>query len=165
MDTALVKKPEIGLLNETAIFGGIKSEIIQYILDNANIVEKQENECFFYENDIAENMYVLLSGDVDIVKNRKGKQFHIATLRRGDCFGEMAIIDHSPRSATIICHSTSRAIEIDINFFNEIYHKDIKQFALLQMNMGREVCRRLREANELLFKIRAETISRSSDLT
>jgi hypothetical protein len=35
-----------------------------------------------------------------------------------------------------------------------VYARDLKQFALIQMNMGREVCRRLREANNRLFGTR-----------
>ena len=37
---------------------------------------------------------------------------------------------------------------------DEVYARDLKQFALIQMNMGREVCRRLREANNRLFGAR-----------
>jgi hypothetical protein len=38
----------------------------------------------------------------------------------------------------------------------DVYAHDLKQFALMQMNMGQEVCRRLREANNLLFGARME---------
>ena len=39
----------------------------------------------------------------------------------------------------------------------EVYAQDLKQFALIQMNMGREVCRRLREADNRLFGARMGT--------
>jgi hypothetical protein len=38
-----------------------------------------------------------------------------------------------------------------------VYAQDLKQFALVQMNMGREVCRRLRDANSRLFSAKMGT--------
>jgi len=144
------------LLCDIAIFGGMNQETINFILDDALLVKKEPNQYFFLENDIAENMYILISGEVDVIKNRSDIQFPIAKLSKGDCFGEIAILDHSPRSASVVCVKKCKALQIDINCFDEIYHRDVKQFAMLQMNLGREVCRRLREANELLFQNEVE---------
>jgi CRP/FNR family transcriptional regulator, cyclic AMP receptor protein len=40
---------------------------------------------------------------------------------------------------------------------HRVYEQDLKPFALIQMNMGREVCRRLREADNRLFRARMGT--------
>jgi hypothetical protein len=45
------------------------------------------------------------------------------------------------------------AIRISSADLYRIYGHDLKQFALIQMNMGREVCRRLRDANSRLFSV------------
>jgi hypothetical protein len=45
-----------------------------------------------------------------------------------------------------------RAVEVGTNDLLRLYECDIEQFALIQMNMGREVCRRLRATDELLFR-------------
>jgi len=139
------------LLAEIAIFGGVNQEAINFILDEATLVNKNAEQYFFHENDIAEDMYILISGEVDVIKNRDGEQFSIAKLHRGECFGEMAILDHYPRSASVICSKKCVALKLDIDCFDKLYHRDMKQFTILQMNIGREVCRRLREVNELLF--------------
>ncbi len=140
------------LLGDIAIFGGINQETINIILNDALLIQKEPNQYFFIENDIAENMYILVSGEVEVIKNRNNTQYPVTKLHKGDCFGEMAILDHYPRSASVKCVNKCTALQIDINCFDEIYQRDVKQFALLQMNLGREVCRRLREANELLFQ-------------
>ncbi len=78
-------------------------------------------------------------------------------LNEGDCFGEMAVIDHFPRSASVRAAKDCVAIEISAANLYRVYAQDLKQFALIQMNMGREVCRRLRSADNMLFGAKLET--------
>lgn len=75
----------------------------------------------------------------------------LRTLNEGDCFGEMALIDNGPRSASVRAVEDCVAIEISATDLYRVYELDLKQFALIQMNMGREVCRRLRQADDMLF--------------
>jgi CRP-like cAMP-binding protein len=63
-------------------------------------------------------------------------------------------MDHCPRSASVRAVEDCIAICISAAHLYEVYARDLKQFALMQMNMGREVCRRLREANNRLFGAR-----------
>ena len=63
----------------------------------------------------------------------------------------MAVMDHCPRSASVRAVEDCVAIHISAANLYQVYAQDLKQFALMQMNMGREVCRRLREADNMLF--------------
>jgi CRP-like cAMP-binding protein len=76
----------------------------------------------------------------------------VRELGPGDCFGEMALMDLFPRSASVIARDDCRALEIAAGDLLDLYEHDVEQFALVQMNMGREVCRRLRATDELLFR-------------
>jgi CRP-like cAMP-binding protein len=73
-------------------------------------------------------------------------------MNAGDCFGEMALVDLFPRSASALAVETCAALQITPSILQEIYQHDLEQFTLLQMNMGREISRRLREVDELLFR-------------
>jgi len=146
----------VEMLKNIPIFGGIRLEVLQLMLDHSNVVNKSKGDYFFRENELAGSMFVLLKGNVEITKTWRDKSYTIAQLLPGDCFGEMAIIDHCTRSANVIAVEDCQAIELTIECFNEIYLEDIKQYTMLQMNMGREVSRRLREANDLLFQSKIE---------
>ena len=146
----------INLLNKTPLFGGIRSDTIQLILNSAKTIEKSKGQYFFKENELADSMFLLLNGQVEIQKTWGDKSYGISHLLAGDCFGEMAIIDHCTRSASVIAVDSCEAIELNIECFNNVYSEDIKQYTMLQMNMGREVSRRLRQANELLFQTKIE---------
>ena len=66
-------------------------------------------------------------------------------------------MDHCPRSASVGAVEDCIAIRISAANLYGVYAEDLKQFALIQMNMGREVCRRLREADNRLFGARMGT--------
>ena len=61
-------------------------------------------------------------------------------------------MDHCPRSASVRAVEDCIAIQISAANLHQVYAQELKQFAVIQMNMGREVCRRLREANDRLFR-------------
>ncbi len=61
----------------------------------------KDDEVIFKENDIGTEMYVILSGRVRIIKEIDGKETILSTLKEEDIFGEMALFDKFPRSATV----------------------------------------------------------------
>jgi CRP-like cAMP-binding protein len=65
----------------------------------------------------------------------------------------MAVMDLSPRSASVRAVEDCTAIRVSAANLYRLYEQDPKQFALIQMNMGREVTRRLREADDRLFEV------------
>ena len=66
-------------------------------------------------------------------------------------------MDLCTRSASIRAIEDCRAICISAANLYHLYARDLKQFALIQMNMGREVCRRLRQTDTQLFSARMAT--------
>jgi len=142
----------IKLLQETPLFGGISDETVEFILSHGKKVQYKSGECFFKEKEVSDSMFLLISGSVKIVKFWKGKHHVLNTLFAGECFGEMAIVEHNSRSASVYALEPCSALEISNQIILELYEKDLKQFALLQMNLGREISRRLRSANERLFQ-------------
>jgi CRP-like cAMP-binding protein len=147
----------IELLQRMPIFGGIRADILQFLLGLCPVVSVRENEFFFRENDQADSMFVLEAGKVAVLKSWRGRDHLLRTLSQGDCFGEMAVMDLRPRSASVLAVEDCTAICISAASLHQVYAKDLKQFALIEMNMGREVCRRLRELDDRLFSAGMET--------
>jgi CRP-like cAMP-binding protein len=144
------------LLQGMAIFGGIREDTLELLLQLARIVNVNKGDFYFKEGDPGTSVFVLESGRVVATKLWNGEQHILHYFGAGDCFGEMALMDFSSRSATVTAVEESGAIEISSACLYRIRKKDLEQFTLIQMNMGREVSRRLREADEQLFRIHAE---------
>ncbi len=145
------------LMKEIAIFGGLRSDIIQFLLESAPTVELDKGETLFREGDESQCMYVLERGRLAVSKQWQSKAFLLKELDVGECLGEMALFDFMPRSATVIALEASILIELSSSALLNLYYKDLEQFTLLQMNMGREVTRRLREADRALFQSKMST--------
>jgi CRP-like cAMP-binding protein len=141
----------IELLKQMPVFGGIRNDMLQFLLERSPSVAVRRDDFFFREGDVAQSMFVLESGAVAVLKRWKGEQRLLRRLESGDCFGEMALMDMMSRSASVLALEDCAAIELSVSSLFALYEKDLEQFTLIQMNMGREVSRRLRIADERLF--------------
>jgi CRP-like cAMP-binding protein len=144
----------IELLQRMPIFGALRADTLQFLLEQARSVPVAAGAFFFRENDPADSLYVLESGRVAVIKSWQGRDLVLRELGRGDCFGEMALMDLFPRSASVRAVADCSAIALAPPDLYRLFERDAEQFALIQMNLGREVCRRLRESDEQLFRAR-----------
>jgi CRP/FNR family cyclic AMP-dependent transcriptional regulator len=136
------------------IFGGIRSDVLQLLVQHSATLCVSSGDYFFHQDDKAESLFVLERGRVAILKRWDGEDHLLAHMEPGDCFGEMALMDLFPRSASARATEECTALELRTASLFEVYEKDLEQFALIQMNLGREVSRRLRLADERLFRLR-----------
>lgn len=129
-----------------------RDDVLRFLLVQTRAVVVQAGEFFFREDDPASSMYVLEAGHAALIKGRPGHDTLLHSLGRGDCFGETAVTDLFPRSASVYALEESLAIKLAAADLLRLFERDAEQFALIQMNVGREVRRRLRAADERLFK-------------
>ncbi len=140
------------LLQAMPIFGAMRDDALQFLLEQTRSVTVRAQDFFFREGDQAGAMYVLEAGRVEVLKSWDGRELSLRHLEPGDCFGEMALMDLLLRSASVRAVQDCTAIELTPEQFYRLFERDAEQFALVQMNIGREVCRRLRVTDELLFR-------------
>ena len=144
----------IRLLQSMAAFGGLNPSTLEYLLGLAHLVPRSKGEYFYREGDPAKSMFVLESGRVAMYKAWQGHDYRIQTLERGVSFGQVALIDLGPRNTSILALTASAAIELTHQHLHELYKKYPDQHLVLYMNMARDVCRRLRAADQRAFEAR-----------
>ena len=142
----------MGLLQQMPIFGAIDDDALKFLLDPVPSITVPKGEYFFRENDPADCMYVLESGRVAVLKQWQGRELALRMLAAGDCFGEMALLDLFPRSASVRAVEDCVAFELSPSDLLRLFEHDKEQFAMVQMNIAREMCRRLRVTDEMLFE-------------
>jgi CRP-like cAMP-binding protein len=78
-------------------------------------------------------MYVLQSGRAVVIREDGGMETAVGELAAGDVFGEMAIFDREPRSATVRVKGNARVLTLDKRAFLRQVHEDPSfAFRLLQ---------------------------------
>ncbi len=148
----------IELLKTMPAFGGLKPESLELILDQSEDVTTAEGEFFFREGDRGDSLYVLQDGSAVALRDRDGEPVRLGRLSVGDCFGEMSLIDFRPRSASIMAETPCRAIRVPAKALRALYQHDVGQYAVIMMNLGREVSRRLRTACDRLFELHQNSL-------
>jgi CRP-like cAMP-binding protein len=103
----------------------------------------KQGEILFREGDPGDAMYLIKSGKIKIIKGGGDVEKALAYLKEGDFFGEMAIIDESPRSATAIAVEDSRLVIID----REAFRNQVKKSPLVEYILE-TLTRRLRATDE-----------------
>jgi len=144
----------IELLQRMPIFGAIRDDALEFIVDQTRTVSVKAGAYFFREGEPALSMFVIETGRVAVLKNWEGEELLVRELGPGDCFGEMALMDLMPRSASVLAREDCLALELLPDTLLALFQRDLEQFALIQMNLGREVCRRLRATDEIMFEMR-----------
>jgi CRP-like cAMP-binding protein len=144
----------IEMMQQMPIFGAIGADAIEFLLAPARLVKVRGGDFFFREGDPAAAMFVLETGCVTVSKSWEDHELFLHRFAPGDCFGEMALLDLFPRSASVRADEDCEAIELTPENLYRLFEHDAEQFALIQMNIGREMSRRLRTTDDLLFRAR-----------
>lgn len=97
----------------------------------------------FEEGDPGSRMYVIQSGEVRILKRVGAREIELARLGPGEAFGEMALLEGQPRSATAIVAAPARILEIDEAAFADLMRRNGE----IALRLLRRLSARLREAN------------------
>lgn len=150
----------IAALQAMPIFGGIRADTLEGLLETARTASAARGEYYFREGDRAESMFVLEAGVVALLREGGGPPYEFGRLQAGDCFGEMALFDLFPRSASVRAISPCTAVELSTASLQRLCESDLEQFALFHMNVARELSRRLRASNEQLFLVHLGACSR-----
>lgn len=103
-------------------------------------VSVESGEVIFKEGDPGDVMYAVLSGRLDVVHN----DTVIDSVEAGDIIGEMAIVDRSPRSATLVAAEPSTVVRVDEKHFLFL----VQEHPTFAMQVMRIMADRLRRAND-----------------
>lgn len=94
-------------------------------------------------------------------KSKRGRAVPLTVLQPGDWFGELSLLAVMPRAATARAKRASRLLTLTSADLDALYRQDLKAYALLVMNLARQLSRKLRVAESIL----AEAVTSMMDPT
>jgi len=133
------------LLSNVWLFEGLSHDDLQAIEDKSNLQHFPKNSILVHEGQEADSMYVVVSGKLKVyVGDEDGKELTLGTLSAGDCFGELALIDDAPRSATVEAQEKTTVLKMrDAEFQGHL-----RAHPQVTMNLLRYMARRVRGVND-----------------
>jgi CRP/FNR family transcriptional regulator, cyclic AMP receptor protein len=149
----------VSQLREVGLFGALSDEFLEHLVGVLTVTQFLPGHTIFREGEPAREFYVVLDGEIEVLKkSRRGRETRVAILGPSDCLGEMSIIDMQPRSATVRALGPARLIRITTEGMDALYRYDLKSYALIILNIARDLSRRLRVTDGLLADFTANVL-------
>jgi len=103
-----------------------------------------KNTILLSEGDSTDALYVICEGKVKVtIDDNEGKELILSILGTGEYFGEMALLDDEPRSASVTTKETTQLLIISKNDFMGFFSSNP-----IALNLLKDLIKRLREANK-----------------
>ncbi|HXH09933.1 MAG TPA: universal stress protein [Alphaproteobacteria bacterium] len=132
------------LLSHSSLFAELHQEDLEQLAETARIRTYHPGEVIVREGETATGCFMLASGRVEVLKGVDSQHpTTLATLGAGDLFGEMAVIDDHPRSATVRALEETECVAIR----REDFLETLQQRPQIAVRMLPVLVRRLRQAD------------------
>jgi CRP/FNR family transcriptional regulator, cyclic AMP receptor protein len=110
------------------------------------------------QNDPGLGMYVIESGEVSVLLEENESTKQLAMLHEGDFFGEIALLDESPRSATVVAHTAAELIGFFRPDLFDIIEKLPGAGIKIVLRLAQLLGERLRNSNMEISRLRAQLV-------
>ena len=129
------------IVKNVSFFKGLSESDVFKIFSKGMSVRVSKDEVLFYKNTVGNQMYVVLTGKLGVFNG----DTCIATLGAGDMCGEMALVSHAPRSATVKALEDSLLFVLSETTLERLLTKRVAVQLLL--NIISTLSQRLRDTN------------------
>ena len=146
-------------LQNSKLFSGLASAELQSLGHSARLHKTGRGEAVFREGDPGNGIYLIKSGSVEIsaLLGDSGQRHALSELKEGDFFGEMAVFDSHPRSATATALEETELYFVSREDLLEI----LARSPMVAVSLMREISQRMREFNRQYVEemVQAERLS------
>lgn len=150
-----IPNPPAERIQDSPLLVALTIPQLDLLIHAAVALAYEEGDVIICEGEIGDALYLILKGSVSI--HHPGKAL-MATLSgeetlhaqyEGDFFGEMAILDHEPRSATVFAAApVVEVLRIGKDSIFRLFAEDTEFQVVLLMNLARVLSRRIRMSNQ-----------------
>ena len=140
---------------EIPLLAGLTEEEKHQFLDKSTVLHCQKGDHIIQQGETGDEMFVLLSGAVDILEDTKGKdgKLHtVATFGPGEIFGEMAFVRKQKRAAHVIAQMDADVLVLTQTFLRRSMKNHPEVTAKVLLNLSVILCDRLGQSTENWMK-------------
>ncbi|MGH2377371.1 MAG: cyclic nucleotide-binding domain-containing protein [Candidatus Limnocylindria bacterium] len=134
----VTKDERVERLRSIPLFMACNDKQLQFIATRVEDLEFKAGRVLCEQGKSGGEFFIVLSGEADV--QRDGRS--VDTVKPGDHFGEIALIDDGPRTATVVAKTPLRCLVLSPRQFQDVLHQD----AEIAVHILRDVTKRLRKA-------------------
>lgn len=150
----VVSAPDLkAFLLATPFFGGLSDPSLDLLISMLVECRFDAGATVVVEGEPGRSMFIVKSGRLAVSKRASsGGVVPISCLEPGDFFGEMTLIEMQNRSATVVAEAPTVLFELTAGNLYACFKADIHAYVIILQNINRELCRRLRRADDRFTK-------------
>jgi hypothetical protein len=148
--TMLSPIEKVLILKTASVFNHVPDDVLADVADYLEEIDVATNEGIINKGDLGDSMYILVSGKVKVHDNG----VLLNTLGEGDVFGEMALLDPEPRSASVTALEPTRLLRLDQEPFMELIAQDPEVATGIIRNLTRHLRARVQDLNRMDARLR-----------
>lgn len=142
----------IDSLRRCALFAHADDDTVRKVAHGLRRRRFRRNEVIFHQGDPGDSLHIVATGTAKVMlPSTEGDEAIIATLRAGDFFGELALLDGAPRSATAAALEPTETLVLPRVVFRELLDSDSRLRDALLEGLARELRRITGHVEELHF--------------
>ncbi len=135
----------ISALKENDLFREGREDVLDFMARYGNVLGFKEGDCVIKEGERGTTMYIIIDGDFDVIRDGQV----LATLGKGDFFGEVALISDTKRNASVIARGDGRVLEIDRMLFQLVLERDRRLRDLVYEKFQERVQREIKGSTKM----------------
>jgi CRP/FNR family cyclic AMP-dependent transcriptional regulator len=148
----LSARPVLASLAAIPFFGGLDPDALERLAASMRSRRFRRGEVIFHIGDPGDALFVIVSGEVKIsLPSETGDEAILATLRPGDVFGELALLDGAPRSASASALMPTETVILPRDRFRELIATETGVRDALLASIAGELRRLTTHVEELHF--------------
>jgi CRP/FNR family cyclic AMP-dependent transcriptional regulator len=133
------------MIESIPLFAGLPDEDLAQVENHGSIKTYRKNTIVINQDDESDSLYVILSGSVKVfISGDDGREVVLNQKGEGEYFGEMALIDRQPRSASVLTLQPSRFMIISRTDFMQCLSRNPR----IALNLIEPMSRRIRALTE-----------------
>lgn len=151
METRKKKSEILRILGHVSLFSGLTSPQLEQIYTRSAERLYKKDQFIFKEGDKGDSMMIILEGEARVTQMIDSDQEEaLVVLKEGEGFGEMALLEKRPRSATVLAQKDILLMEITRDQFMDFIDKNPRGGNRILLNIARILSGRLRETDTKL---------------
>ncbi len=143
------------VISQLRIFGGVTERQWAELFRHLEMWKVPAGEVIFQKGDEPLHIHIVKSGKIDLQIREEEVVIHKHELHVGECFGEASLMSMHKHTATAVAAVDSEIIVLSRRALITLNKEDVKLFALLMMNLARELARRLYITDQMLLEATA----------
>jgi CRP/FNR family cyclic AMP-dependent transcriptional regulator len=148
----LTRRPLVASLAQIPFFAGLDPAALEQVAAGTRTRRFRRGEIIFHAGDPGDALFIIVSGEVKIaVPSESGEEAILVTLGEGDVFGELALLDGAPRSATAAALVATETVVLPRDRFRELVATEPAVRDALLASLAAELRRLTMHVEELHF--------------